>query len=197
MTGGRLLDRLAAGTPFGIVFGGQGEAAWLDHLADLLRRHDVELAPLLAAVDEQLAPVADELRRTGTSFEPLVWADRIAAGESAVDEDWPAPPTADALLMPSVAIPGVTLSQIAGLRALLGLGLDPAGAVAVAGHSQGVLAAAAVEDLPDVEVIAIGRLAGVAVEQVARRQGLLGATMLSVTGPTADEVAATLLDLPD
>ena len=87
----RLLDRLAAGTPLGIVFGGQGEAAWLEHLADLLRRHDVELAPLMTAVDERLAPVADELRRSGTSFEPLVWADRIAAGESAVDEDWPAP----------------------------------------------------------------------------------------------------------
>jgi len=196
-SGGRLLDRLVAGTPFGIVFGGQGEAAWLDHLADLLRRHDVELGSLLAAVDEKLAPVSDELRRTGTSFEPLVWADRIAAGESAVDEDWPTPPSAEALLMPSVAIPGVTLCQVAGLRALLGLGLDPAGAVAVAGHSQGVLAAAAVEDLPDVEVIAIARLAGVAVEQVARRQGLLGATMISVTGPTADEVAATLRDLPD
>ncbi|HUS22744.1 MAG TPA: fatty acid synthase subunit beta domain-containing protein [Aeromicrobium sp.] len=196
-SGGRLLDRLAAGTPFGIVFGGQGEAAWLEHLADLLRRHDVELAPLLAAVDERLAPVADELRRTGTRFDPLVWADRIAAGESAVDEDWPAPPSADALLMPSVAIPGVTFCQVAGLRALLSLGLDPAGAVAVAGHSQGVLAAAAVEDLPDVEVIAIARLAGVAVEQVARRQGLLGATMLSVAGPTTEEVAATLRDLPD
>ena len=196
-SGGRLLDRLAAGTPFGIVFGGQGEAAWLEHLADVLRRHDVELSALLAAVEEQLAPVADELRRTGTSFEPLVWADRIAAGESAVDDDWPAPPSADDLLMPSVAIPGVTLSQIAGLRALLGLGLDPAGAVAVAGHSQGVLAAAAVEDLPDVEVMAIARLAGVAVEQVARREGLLGATMLNVTGPTTDEIAALLRDLPD
>jgi fatty acid synthase len=179
------------------VFGGQGEAAWLEHLADLLRRHDVELAPLLTAVDERLAPVADELRRTGTSFEPLVWADRIAAGESAVDEDWPAPPSADALLMPSVAIPGVTLCQVAGLRALLSLGLDPAGAVAVAGHSQGILAAAAVEDLPDVEVVAIARLAGVAVEQVARRRGLLGATMLSVSGPTTEEVVATLRDLPD
>ena len=196
-SGGRLLDRLAAGTPFGIVFGGQGEAAWLDHLADVLRRHDLELAPLLAAVEDQLAPVADELRRVGAAFEPLVWADRIAAGESAVDEDWPAVPAGDALLMPSIAIPGVTLCQVAGLRALLGLGLDPAGAVAVAGHSQGVLAAAAVEDLPDVEVIAIARLAGVAVEQVARRQGLLGATMLSVTGASADEVSIALRDLPD
>ncbi len=193
----RLLDRLAAGTPFGIVFGGQGEAAWLDHLADVLRRHDVELAPLVSAVDDQLAPVADELRRAGSTFEPLVWADRIAAGESAVDEEWPAVPSTEVLLMPSVAIPGVTLSQIAGLRALLALGLDPAGAVAVAGHSQGVLAAAAVEDLPDVEVLAIARLAGVAVEQVARRQGLLGATMLSVTGPSPDEVAAILRDLPE
>jgi fatty acid synthase len=192
----RLLDRLAAGTPFGIVFGGQGEAAWLDHLAELLRRHDVELAPLLAAVDEKLAPVAHELRRTGTSFEPLVWADRIAVGESAEDEDWPAAPSGDDLLMPSVAIPGVTLCQVAGLRALLSLGIDPAGAVAVAGHSQGVLAAAAVEDLPDVDVIAIARLAGVAVEQVARRQGLLGATMLSVSGPTAVEIAETLRELP-
>ena len=195
--GVRLLDRLAAGTPFGIVFGGQGEAAWLDHLADLLGRHDVELSSLLAAVDEQLAPVADELRRVGTTFEPLTWADRIAAGESATDEDWPALPAGDALLMPSVAIPGVTLCQVAGLRALLALGLDPAGAVAVAGHSQGVLAAAAVEDLPDSDVLAIARLAGAAIEQVARRQGLLGETMLSVTGPTADEVASALSELPD
>ncbi|HUP99216.1 MAG TPA: fatty acid synthase subunit beta domain-containing protein, partial [Aeromicrobium sp.] len=192
----RLLDRLAAGTPFGVVFGGQGEK-WLEHLAELLRRHDSELAALLSAVDEQLAPVADELRRTGTPFEPLTWADAIAVGESASGDDWPAVPSGDALLVPSVSIPGIALCQIAGLRTLLALGLDPAGAVAAAGHSQGVLAVAAVEELSDVEVMAIARLVGVATERVARRRGLLGETMLSVTGLTAAEVRETLTALPE
>ncbi|MFL6089552.1 MAG: fatty acid synthase subunit beta domain-containing protein [Aeromicrobium sp.] len=194
-TAPRLLDRLAAGTPFGIVFGGQGEP-WLEHLADLVRRHDLELGALLAAVNERLEPVAAELRRTGTSFEPLTWADAIAVGESAVGEEWPAVPSSDELLMPSVSLPGIALCQIAGLRALLALGLDPAGAVAVAGHSQGVFAAAAVEEMPDADVLAIARLAGVAAEQVARRQGLLGDAMVSVTGMTTSEVVDALAVLP-
>ncbi|HSX68249.1 hypothetical protein, partial [Nocardioides sp.] len=34
----RLLDRLAAGTPFAVAFGGQG-ADWLEPLAELVRVH--------------------------------------------------------------------------------------------------------------------------------------------------------------
>ena len=191
----RLLDRLAAGTPFGVVFGGQGEA-WLEHLAALLRQHDTDLVALLAAVDEQLAPVGAELSRTGRRFDPLTWADAVAVGESASDDDWPAVPSADELLMPSVSVPGIALCQIGGLRALLALGLDPAGAVAVTGHSQGVFAAAAVKDMSDIEVLTVARLAGVAVERVARRRGLLGETMLSVIGPTTAEVVTELGELP-
>jgi fatty acid synthase len=192
---GRLLDHLAAGTPFGLVFGGQG-AEWLDHLAELVRRHDSDLGALLAAVDERLAPVAPQLRRTGTQFDPLTWADALAVGESATDEDWPQTPSADDLLRPSTSVPGIALCQIAGLRMLRELGLDPVGAVASAGHSQGVFAVAALEEMPDVEVLATARLAGVAVEQVARRKGLLGATMVSVSGPTTAEVRETLAALP-
>ncbi len=191
----RLLDRLAAGVPFGIVFGGQGEA-WLDRLADLVRRHDLDLGSLLAGVDERLEPVASELRRSGVTFEPLTWADALAVGESAVGDDWQTPPSADDLLMPSLSLPGIALCQIAGLRALLSLGLDPAGAVGVAGHSQGVFAAAAVEELADADVLAIARLAGVATEHVARRRGLLGETMVSVTGPTTSDVIDALGALP-
>jgi len=192
----RLLDRLTAGTPFGLVFGGQGEN-WLEHLADLVRRHDLELAPVVAAVHEQLQPVSGDLLRSGADFDPLTWADTLAVGESADADDWPAVPSDEALLAPSLSLPGIALTQVAALRALRGLGLDPSVAVAVAGHSQGSIAAAAVDGLSDVETIAIARLAGTAAEQVARRRGLLGASMISITGLTTVEVETELQAFPE
>jgi fatty acid synthase len=191
----RLLDRLAAGTSFGLVFGGQGEK-WLDQLADLVRRHDLDLAPVVAAVAERLEPVSVELMRTGSDFDPLTWADTLAVGESATEDDWPAIPSDDALLAPSLSLPGIALVQIAGLRAVRGLGLEPTGALAVAGHSQGVFGAAAIDGTVDVETLAIARLAGVAAEQVARRRGLLGDAMVSVIGLPTAEVEAELRSLP-
>jgi fatty acid synthase len=191
----RLLDRLAAGTPFGLVFGGQGES-WLDQLADLVRRHDLDLAPVMVAVTARLAPVSAELTRTGADFDPLTWADTLAVGESATEDEWPAIPSDVALLAPSLSLPGIVLTQVAALRAMRGLGLDPARALAVAGHSQGVFGVAAIDGQVDVETLAVARLAGVAAEQVARRRGLLGDTMVSVIGLTAAQVDAELRSLP-
>ena len=80
-------------------------------------------------------PVARELivvRPIG--FEPMQWVRALAAEEAV--------PTAKHLTSAAVSVPGVLLTQIAAMRALSRQGLDLTATppVAVAGHSQGVLA---------------------------------------------------------
>ena len=193
---GALLDRLVAGEPYALAFGGQG-APWLEPLADLVRDHALEadLAALLDEVDTLLAPVAAQLVRTGRPFEPLAWVDALAVGESAEDDDAVAPPSG--LDDPAVSVPGILLTQLAGLRALTQLGLDPRTTepVAVIGHSQGALATHALRGVGDVELLAVARLAGVAARLVGKRRGLLGETMLSVSGADPARVEQIVADL--
>ena len=136
-----LVDRLNAGEPYAVAFGGQG-SAWLETLEELVSSAGIEseLSTLAGEAELLLEPVARELvvvRPIG--FEPLRWVRALAAEEPV--------PTAKQLTSAAVSVPGVLLTQIAAVRALIRQGLDliTTPPVAVAGHSQGVLAVEALK----------------------------------------------------
>ncbi|MGN6160625.1 MAG: fatty acid synthase subunit beta domain-containing protein [Marmoricola sp.] len=185
----RLLDRLAAGTPYAVVFGGQG-ADWLPALAELIRIHRLDLCDVVAAADRRLAPLAAEL----PAFTPLGWVDIYAASESeSVELD--KPERLPDLIAPAQSLPGVLLTQLAALRSLRGLGLDAHGAVSAIGHSQGLLAVEVLQGLDEADALALARMIGAAVARVAPELGLAGDTMLHVAA-SASEVQAVIDRLP-
>ncbi len=191
-----LVDRLTAGEPYAVAFGGQG-SAWLETLEELVSSAGIEseLATLAGEVDLLLEPVSQELvvvRPIG--FEPLRWVRALAAEDSV--------PSAKQLTSAAVSVPGVLLTQIAAIRALTRQGMDPTGTppVAVVGHSQGVLG---VESLKaagarDVELLALAQLIGAAGTLVARRRGIsiLGdrSPMVSVTNADPEHIYRLLED---
>ncbi|MBS4727256.1 DUF1729 domain-containing protein [Mycobacterium sp. SM1] len=189
-----LVDRLMAGEAYAIAFGGQG-SAWLEPLEELVSSAGIEseLATLVGEAELRLEPVAKELvvvRPIG--FDPLGWIRALAA------ED-PVPP-AKQLTSAAVSVPGVLLTQIAVMRALARQGLDFSAVppVAVAGHSQGVLAVEALKaaGARDVELLALAQLIGAAGTLVARRRGIsiLGdrPPMVSVTNADPERIRALL-----
>ncbi len=191
-----LVDRLNAGEPYAVAFGGQG-SAWLETLEELVSAAGIEseLATLAGEVDLLLEPVARELvvvRPIG--FEPLRWVRALAAEESV--------PSVKQLTSAAVSVPGVLLTQIAAIRALTRQGMDLTGTppVAIIGHSQGVLG---VESLKaagarDVELLALAQLIGAAGTLVARRRGIsvLGdrPPMVSVTNADPEQIYRLLED---
>lgn len=189
----RLLDRLAAGTPFAVAFGGQG-ADWLEPLAELVRVHRLELGSLVVAADARLAPVADDLLRADAEFQPLTWLDGVAEAHSSEVEDAPDLPSLERLRAPSRSLPGITLGHLAAIRAVRELGLDLRGSVASIGHSQGCLPIAALDGADESDVLALARLLGAATEVVGVRRGLLGECLVAVPQSRAEleEVIATL-----
>lgn len=195
---GTLVDRLNAGESYAIAFGGQG-GPWLEPLAELVRDHALEadLSALVSDASALLEPVGAELARAGRPFDPMSWVDVLAVGESAEDDDAPALP--QGLDDPAVSIPGILLTQLAGLRSLAQQGLDARTTppVAVIGHSQGHLATQALAGVPDVELLAIARLIGVAGRLVGRRRGLLGDTMVSVSGVAPERIKQELAGLDE
>lgn len=165
-----LVDRLTAGEPFAVAFGGQG-SAWLESLEELVSSAGIEteLATLAGEADLLLQPVARELvvvRPIG--FEPLQWV-RALAAEDPVPSD-------KHLTSAAVSVPGVLLTQIAAVRALdrQGLNLSATPPVALAGHSQGILAVESLKagGTADVQLLAIAQLVGAAGTLVARRRGI-------------------------
>lgn len=172
-TGIPLIERIAAGAPYALAFGGQG-APWLDAFAEICDDHASadELGALVAQAASRSAPVAAQLlvaRPLG--FDPIGWSWAEGPGTATGPR-----PTAAVLRSTAVSVPGVLLTQFAGLRALHGLGLDLTRnpPVAVVGHSQGVLAVAAAADRDsDIELLAIAQLIGAAGAQVGRRLGLV------------------------
>lgn len=191
-----LVDRLNAGEPYAIAFGGQGNSSWLAGLEELVTTAGIEseLSRIVAEADLLLEPLADELvvvRPVG--FHPLAWVRALAAGE-----DVPSPTH---LTSAAVSVPGVFLAQAAAIRALRRQGLDFAGAppVALAGHSQGVLGVEAfhADGGQDVELLALAQLIGAAGTLVARRRGITASgerpPMVAVTN-AAPERIADLLD---
>ena len=185
-----LVDRLNAGEPYAVAFGGQG-SAWLETLEELVTSAGIEseLATLAGEAELLLEPVAKELvvvRPIG--FEPLRWV-RLLAAEEPV-------PSAKQLTSAAVSVPGVLLTQIAAIRALARQGMDLTATppVAVAGHSQGVLAVEALRagGAEDVQLLALAQLIGAAGTLVARRRGIsvLGdrPPMVSVTNAEPERI---------
>lgn len=194
-----LVDRLGDGVPFALLLGGQG-GPWLEPLAELTRDFALEneLRSVVERAEDLLAPVATELSRTGTTMDPLGWLDVLAVGESAEDLDAPSVPDAATLQVPALSVPGIALTQLAGLAALREQGLDLRSTrpVAAAAHSQGALVLPALEGVEPAEVYAYARLVGAAAQVVGRRRGLLGRAMISVTGERIERVTQALAPLP-
>lgn len=189
-----LVDRLTAGEPYAVAFGGQG-SAWLETLEELVSSAGIEsdLAGLVGEVELLLEPVAKELvvvRPIG--FEPLTWVRALAAEDPI--------PSNKHLTSAAVSIPGVLLTQIAAVRARARQGMDLSATppVAVAGHSQGVLAVEALKGggARDVELLALAQLIGAAGTLVARRRGIsvLGdrPPMVSVTNADPERISRLL-----
>ena len=189
-TADALVDRLSAGEPYAVAFGGQG-SAWLETLEELVTATGIEseLATLAGEAELLLEPIAAELvvvRPIG--FEPLRWVRALAAEESV--------PAAKHLTSAAVSVPGVLLTQIAAIRALARQGMDLVAnpPVAIAGHSQGVLAVEALKSsgTNDVELLAMAQLIGAAGTLVARRRGIaiLGdrPPMVSVTNAEPERI---------
>ena len=192
-----LVDRLNAGEPYAIAFGGQGNSSWLAALEELVTTAGIEseLSRVVAEADLLLEPVADELvvvRPIG--FRPLPWVRSLAAGEQV--------PSATHLTSAAVSVPGVFLAQAAAVRALRRQGLDFAAAppVALAGHSQGVLGVEAfgAAGAADVELLALAQLIGAAGTLVARRRGITASgdrpPMLAVTNAAPERIAELLAE---
>ncbi|MEU0543549.1 fatty acid synthase subunit beta domain-containing protein [Nocardia sp. NPDC005978] len=199
-----LLDRLLAGAPYALAFGGQG-AAWLSELEEIGRDSalEPELTSLVNEAAQALEPVAAQLlvvRPVG--FDPVAWM----LEEDLADPDQgevSAAPTAQVLRSAAVSMPGVFLTQIAALRALRLQGLDivtrpPA---AVIGHSQGRIAATAAEahGHRDAELLAVAQLIGAAAGLVARRRGLMPigdrSPMVAVSNVDPEQLQAVVDEL--
>ncbi|MEE6137884.1 fatty acid synthase subunit beta domain-containing protein [Mycobacterium sp. 050128] len=193
-----LVDRLTAGEPYAVAFGGQG-SDWLETLEELVSSAGIEtdIATLVGEAELLLEPVAKELvvvRPIG--FEPLRWVRALAAEDPT--------PAGKHLTSAAVSMPGVLLTQIAAVRALARQGMDWTATppVAVAGHSQGVLAVEAFKALKDgaaardVELLALAQLIGAAGTLVARRRGIsvLGdrPPMVSVTNADPERIQRLL-----
>ncbi len=129
-----LVDRLNAGEPYAVAFGGQG-GSWLENLEELVSSAGIEseLSEVVGEAALLLEPVARELvvvRPIG--FEPLQWVRALAAEEPL--------PTTKQLISTAISGPGILLAQMAAIRAVIRQGLDLYGTppLAMAGHSQGI-----------------------------------------------------------
>lgn len=172
-----LVDRFTSGEPYALAFGGQG-SPWLAALEEIARDSalEPELTELVNEAAAMLAPVRQKLlvvRPVG--FDPIAW---MLENDLDDDSDEPsAGPSDAALRSAAVSFPGVLLTQLAAVRALTLQGLDPAQnrPSAVIGHSQGLLAAAAVasEGRDDAELLAVAQLIGAAAALIGRRKGIV------------------------
>lgn len=206
MPGHAVIDALRDGRPYALTFAGQG-APWLDTLGEITRSHalDSHLTALTDRARGLLAPVADELLPARpAAFDPVRWlaerAEVRSDDESDAAEPSPASVADAELGSAAVSMPGVLTTQLAALRALSDWGLDIEAMppVAVAGHSQGVLAAAATRVEPDrhADLLAFAQLLGAAATLVGRRRGLTsragGAPMVAVSGATPEQIREVL-----
>lgn len=191
-----LVDRLNAGEPYAVAFGGQG-GSWLENLEELVSSAGIEseLSEVVGEAELLLEPVARELvvvRPIG--FEPLQWVRALAAEEKL--------PTAKQLMSIAISGPGILLTQMAATRAVIRQGLDLYGAppVAMAGHSQGIVAVESLkaQGARDAEMLAILQLMGAAGSLMSRRRGMVGrgdkSPMVSVTNAEPERIAELLED---
>jgi fatty acid synthase len=189
-----LVDRLNAGEPYAVAFGGQG-GAWLENLEELVSSAGIEseLNEVVGEAELLLEPVGREMvvvRPIG--FEPMQWVRALAADE-------PLPSTKQ-LTTAAISGPGILLAQMAAIRALTRQGLDLHGTppVAMAGHSQGIMACESLRanGTRDAELLALLQLIGAAGSLVSRRRGMVGrgdkSPMVSVTNVDPDRIAELL-----
>ncbi|HEX2213147.1 MAG TPA: fatty acid synthase subunit beta domain-containing protein, partial [Mycobacterium sp.] len=189
-----LVDRLNAGEPYAVAFGGQG-GSWLENLEELVSSAGIEseLSEIVGEAALLLEPVARELvvvRPIG--FEPLQWVRALAADEPL--------PTTKQLISTAISGPGILLAQMAAMRAVVRQGLDlyDTPPVAMAGHSQGIVACESLRarGTRDAELLAILQLMGAAGSLMSRRRGMVGrgdkSPMVSVTNADPDRIAELL-----
>jgi fatty acid synthase len=189
-----LVDRLNAGEPYAVAFGGQG-GAWLENLEELVSSAGIEseLNEVVGEAELLLEPVAREMvvvRPIG--FEPMQWVRALAADE-------PLPSTKQ-LISAAISGPGILLTQMAAIRAVMRQGLDLYGTppLATAGHSQGIVACESLRarGTRDPELLAILQLMGAAGSLMSRRRGMVGrgdkSPMVSVTNADPDRIAELL-----
>jgi fatty acid synthase, bacteria type len=191
-----LVDLLNAGEPYAVAFGGQG-GNWLENLEELISSAGIEseLSEIVGEAQLMLEPVARELvvvRPIG--FEPMQWVRTLAADEPL--------PTTKQLTTAAISGPGILLAQMAAIRAVTRQGLDLYGTppVAMAGHSQGIMACESLRahGAKDAELLALLQLIGAAGSLVSRRRGMVGrgdkSPMVSVTNADPDRIAELLED---
>lgn len=195
-----LIDRLAAGEPYAISFGGQG-GSWLPTLAELVIDAELEhrMAAVVAAAERLVEPVADRLTvARPDGFHPMSWVHALDAGEDVPGERELADFTFSG--------PGVLLSQLAAVESLAKQGLDTTRItpVSVIGHSQGSLATGSIgvdghaAEAGQGLLLAIANLIGAAGALIARRRGLGitadGSPMLAVSNIRPARIEAILAD---
>ncbi|GAB20623.1 fatty-acid synthase I [Gordonia effusa NBRC 100432] len=195
-----LIDRIAAGEPYAVSFGGQG-VNWLPTLAELVIDAELErsLGRVIDAATRLLDPVAGQLliaRPDG--FTPMTWVHALDAGE--------ATPTESTLTSAALSVPGIVLTQIAAIAALRKQGLDTVAypPSSVVGHSQGALSVDALsaeqDQTPAGEgaLLALAHLIGAAGSIVAARRGLAvtadGSPMLSISNVTPARIGSILAE---
>ena len=176
-----LVDRMDGPEAYALAFGGQG-TPWLEPFADLIRDFALEgeMTALVSNSESLIAPVARQFDRVGAAFDPVCWAHQ-RDGEA---------PANGMLSAPAVSVPGILLTQLAGLQALRKQGIDPRKnpPVAVVAHSQGHLASASLGNVSEAELLAVARMIGVATTIVARRRNLLGDTMVSISNVLPERI---------
>ena len=122
-----LVDRIVDGTPYAVAFGGQG-VPWLEPLAELVRDFALE-AELESLVDAGRGARRPRRRRPPAVGHPVhaarVGRCRSPSGSPAEDDDAPELPAAELLAAPAASLPGILLTQLAGVRALEAPGPRP------------------------------------------------------------------------
>ncbi|MBN9643853.1 DUF1729 domain-containing protein [Corynebacterium sp. CCM 8862] len=177
----------------GILFAGQA-SQWQEALRDCAATTSsvALLNELLAKARARTAPVARQL------------AVIVPGAQERLSTLISSPASSDTELdaQPAVSVAGITLSQIAVVNELIGVGLN-IGACRFAGHSQGSLGVAAARALRDgdqeglVDVLAFALIMGAATSAEARRQGIGSSEscMVSVRGlcrPAIDGALAAI-----
>src|SRR5665811_735927 len=194
-----LVDRIEGGEAYALAFGGQG-TPWLEPLADLIRDFalDGEMTALVANAESLIAPVARQFDRVGAAFDPVCWAHQLGVDASAEDQEGADAPANRMLSSAAVSVPGILLTQFAGLHALRKQEIDPRinPPVAVIAHSQGHFASASLGDVSEAELLAVALMVGVATTIVARRRNLLGDAMLSISNVAPERIDDILIGLP-
>lgn len=171
---------------FAVTFAGQSRP-WLDTLANALASGTAHsLRDIFNRAEELLAPLYDDLAgQLPAGFDPIGWATALVTDE----------PIAADLTNPAVSVPGIVLAQLGIIEQLAAQGIYVADAVAVAGHSQGVLAAEiAARPEQAAEILALSRLIGVACARGSRVAGFGRAPMMSISGLTSTQLQPQLPD---